>query len=345
MRLTKGSTTFDYEGDRLLSESRNGTPIRYVYGASGVIGFKYNGANYYFVRNLQGDVTRIVDANNQIVAQYTYDAWGNCTVTLDTNGIGSLNAIRYRGYYFDSETNLYYLQTRYYDPEIGRFISPADVSSLNANAINGLNLYAYAISNPVCIAYSNPNSGGSTNGGMVSSIGGLNNSFLSKERLSLPAVPWLVENSTTIYGALSSLLTGFPIASHYFKYASVIKDEFRLYGISKWKTSLDLSNVSFKMGALDAALIGVNVLIDMYDSYQRGVSTEGIILGGALTAASGVGLFYLNKGIMWATTTVGTAICPGLGTGIGFAVGLFGSILVDIILGGWISDRIDENIK
>ena len=49
-REITGTTTFDYEGDRLLSESRNGTPIRYVYGASGVIGFKYNGANYYYVR-------------------------------------------------------------------------------------------------------------------------------------------------------------------------------------------------------------------------------------------------------------------------------------------------------
>ena len=92
-------------------------------------------------------------------------------------------------------------------------------------------------------------------------------------------------------------------------------------------------------------LIGVNVLIDMYDSYQRGVSTEGILLGGALTAASGVGMFYLNKGIMWATTTIGTAICPGLGTAIGFGVGLIGSILLDIWLGNEIADWIDNNIK
>ena len=99
------------------------------------------------------------------------------------------------------------------------------------------------------------------------------------------------------------------------------------------------------MGALDGALIGVNVLIDMYDSYQRGVSTEGILLGGTLTAASGIVMLYINKGIMWATTTIGTVICPGLGTAIGFGVGLVGSVLVDIFLGGWIADWIDNNVK
>lgn len=175
---------------------------------------------------------------------------------------------------------------------------------------------------------------------MVSSIG--NSIPGSASRISLPAVPWLVENATTIYGSVSSLVTGIPILSHYYKYASIINDEFKLYGISKWKTSLQLSNVNLKMGALDGALIGVNVLIDMYDSYQRGVSTEGILLGGTLTAASSIVMLYLNKGIMWSTTAIGTAICPGLGTAIGFTVGLCINLFVDWKLGELISDWIDS---
>ena len=88
---------------------------------------------------------------------------------------------------------------------------------------------------------------------MISSIGNIfssigNNIHGSASRIPLPEVPWLVENATTTYGAVSSLVTGFPILSHYYKYASIINDEFKLYGISKWKTSLQLSNVSFKMG-------------------------------------------------------------------------------------------------
>ena len=239
------------------------------------------------------------------------------------------------------------VSSRYYSPELGRFIQPADVSSLNPSSINGLNLYSYANKNSIGIAYRSSSVSGSVGGGIVNSIGKThnltgNNISESASRISLPTVPWLVENATTMYGTASSLISGTPILAHYFKYASRINQEFKLYGISKWKTSLQLSNVNLKMGALDGALIGVNVLIDMYDSYQRGVSTEGILLGGTLTAASSVVMLYLNKGIMWATTTIGTAICPGLGTAIGFTVGLGISLFVDWKLGELISDWIDS---
>ena len=94
--------------------------------------------------------------NGDLVASYTYDAWGNHTV-YDPWGdvstyygtIGNINPIRYRSYYYDTETGLYYLQTRYYDPEIGRFISPDSTKYLDPESINGLNLYAYCLNNPV----------------------------------------------------------------------------------------------------------------------------------------------------------------------------------------------------
>ena len=168
---------------------------------------------------------------------------------------------------------------------------------------------------------------------------------ISFNRLNLPKVPWLIDNATTIYGALSSLHTGIPIFAHYAKYANFINYEFKLYGISKRNTSLQLSNINFKTTGLEWGLIGIDALIDMYDSYQRGVSTSGILLGGTLTVASDIGLLYLNKGIMWLSTTIGTAIYPGLGTAIGFGVGLAVSILVDILLGKWISDLINRIAK
>jgi hypothetical protein len=152
----------------------------------------------------------------------------------------------------------------------------------------------------------------------------------------------LIENATTIYGTYSALSTGIPIFAHYFKYAKTIGDEFRLYGISKWKTSLQLADVNLKMTGLDGIMLGINVGLDIYDSIQRGVSPGGVVLGAGLTAATGVGMLYLNKGIMWACTTVGTAICPGVGTAIGFVVGLVASIAVDIWLGNVLSDWIDQ---
>ena len=268
--------------------------IYYYYDLNGLCGFEYNNNKYYYIKDLTGNIIGIYNSNGGLVARYAYDAWGNHKV-LNANGtennndtfIGNINPFRYKGYYYDVETQLFYCNSRYYSPELCRFIQPADVSTLNPRSINGLNLYSYANNNPIGIAYISSSSIGSTSidGGMVSSIGNafgsIGNSISgSSSRISLPTVPWLVENATTMYGTASSLISGAPILAHYFKYASIINDEFKLYGISKWKTSFQLSNVNLKIGALDGALIGVNVLIDVYDSYQRGVSTEGILLGG-----------------------------------------------------------------
>ena len=89
------------------------------------------------------------------MGKYTYDTWGkvlsvtdaNGTLITDTNHIGHRNPIRYRGYYYDIETGLYYLQSRYYDPEAGSFVQSADVSTLTPSSINGVNLYNYANNN------------------------------------------------------------------------------------------------------------------------------------------------------------------------------------------------------
>ncbi len=95
------------------------------------------------------------------MVEYYYDAWGNHKV-VDANGdeitdqddIGNLNPFRYRGYYYDTETGLYFLQTRYYDPEVGRFLNRDSVQYADPETINGLNLYAYCLNNPV--AYIDP---------------------------------------------------------------------------------------------------------------------------------------------------------------------------------------------
>ena len=83
-------------------------------------------------------------------AHYIYDAWGNHQIEAFTeSGIGDLNPIRYRSYYYDTETGLYYLRARYYDPETGRFISQDNISYLDPDNFTGLNLYAYCNDNPV----------------------------------------------------------------------------------------------------------------------------------------------------------------------------------------------------
>ena len=97
-----------------------------------------------------GDVVAIYNTSGVKQAGYAYDAWGNCTITNNTNSdIATANAIRYRGYYFDTETGWYFLNARYYSPEWRRFISPDDTAYLDSESVNGLNLYCYCNNDPV----------------------------------------------------------------------------------------------------------------------------------------------------------------------------------------------------
>jgi len=113
-------------------------------------GFIYNGSPYYYYFNLQGDVTYLMGTYGGWRATYTYDEWGNLISVSGDTSLANLNPIRYRGYYYDSETSFYYLRSRYYDPEICRFINADSVSYLGADgAPLGYNLFAYCSNNPV----------------------------------------------------------------------------------------------------------------------------------------------------------------------------------------------------
>ena len=140
---------FVYENGNLLRQENGTETLDFIYGSEGIIGFKLNGTNYLYHKNLFGDVTEIYNEDGTVVGKYSYTAFGECTKDLDSNGIATTNPIRYRSYYYDEESELYYLKSRYYDPEIGRFISLDDISYLMPNTINGLNLYAYCINNPI----------------------------------------------------------------------------------------------------------------------------------------------------------------------------------------------------
>ena len=145
-----------YEGDRLYRELRGTTEILYYYDGTGIEGFSVGGVRYHYQKNAQGDIVRIFNDNGSLAAQYFYNAWGEHSVydasgTANTNAtfIGNINPFRYRGYYFDAETGLYYLQSRYYDPQYGRFINADDISYLDPEDLTGGNLYAYCGNNPV----------------------------------------------------------------------------------------------------------------------------------------------------------------------------------------------------
>jgi len=156
-RTTKNQVQYMYDSsNRLLKEVNSNHTLYFFYEDNQVSCIRVDGMDYLLIRNLFNDVTHIYDLNGNLCASYLYDAWGN-HIVLDASGnentnpdfIGNLNPIRYRGYYFDKETNLYFLKSRYYDPEVGRFISPDSVDFIDPYSFFGFNLYAYCKNNPV----------------------------------------------------------------------------------------------------------------------------------------------------------------------------------------------------
>ena len=145
------ATNYYYNGSLLISMTQGTDTLLFSYDANGiVVSVNFNGTDYYYVRNGQGDVIKLIDGNGTTVTEYTYDTWGklvSCTGSLSAT-LGTLNPFRYRGYVYDNETGFYYLQSRYYDPEVCRFLS-ADVLLSTGQGVLGHNTFAYCLNNPV----------------------------------------------------------------------------------------------------------------------------------------------------------------------------------------------------
>ena len=150
--------TYTLDGTKILREAwGNNTLIPLYDNEESVCGIVYNDTPYYFIKNLQGDVIAIVDKDAQTVARYSYDAWGAITSAVtyteltENVDIAAINPFRYRCYYYDEEIEMYYLQSRYYNAYIGRFVN-ADKAKYVAKSgtILGAELYAYCENNAVC---------------------------------------------------------------------------------------------------------------------------------------------------------------------------------------------------
>ena len=115
-----------------------------------------NGKEYFYIRNVQNDVIGLHDTEGKVVVSYSYDTWGNIVSITGSlkDSVGKKNPYRYRGYRYDEETGLYYLQSRYYNAEWGRFIN-ADALIGQPGDILSFNMFAYCGNNPVIMEDSN----------------------------------------------------------------------------------------------------------------------------------------------------------------------------------------------
>ncbi len=141
------------EGYKILSETWDENVLFTLYdNEDSICGIIYNNVPFYFQKNLQGDIIGIVDADAKLVAKYTYDCWGQPIITQDNSlcAIATINPYRYRGYYFDQEIGMYYLQSRYYDPTVGRFVNSDEILYIMVSVLTqGINTFSYCDNDPV----------------------------------------------------------------------------------------------------------------------------------------------------------------------------------------------------
>ncbi len=159
------TTKYHLENSSIIYEERGNNTIYYLYDLTGLLGFKYNNDTYYYIKNIQGDIIGILDQNYNEIVTYEYDSWGKLLSIKDNQGneitdetnIGIINPFRYREYYYDTETGLCYLNSRYYNPIWGRFLNADGILGANQD-IHCYNHYAYVSNNPITNLDSDGNS-------------------------------------------------------------------------------------------------------------------------------------------------------------------------------------------
>lgn len=150
-----GGTTYNYiyNGDKLSQMTKGSDTLNFFYDASGTpMSVQYNGTTYYYVTNIQGDVIAILNGSGSAEVEYLYNAWGELVSTTGSMAttLGVHNPLRYRSYVYDQEYDLYYLQSRYYDPELGRFLN-SDIFAATGQGLLGNNVFSYCKNNPIIL--------------------------------------------------------------------------------------------------------------------------------------------------------------------------------------------------
>ena len=313
-----------YVGNRLQYETiGDSSALWYFYDADGNpsgIRYKDNSGtvnDYYFVCNWRGDVIQIYNASGTLVGSYTYDAWGKVTenaTSADTQNITETNPIRYRGYYYDTETRLYYLKSRYYDPAVKRFLN---VDGLVSTSIEDAakNMYAYCLNNPVIYADPEGDSFVEINKTMFNTIlWGINtvNSAVSnyKKQNSTSYYPDYAKAEEKAFTALETV--GLYFADQLFDtYLPALAQSSVLHNVF-FDGAKHLSN---SMGIASAIFLGFQVVWD-YDEYGGSTKDYFLAVGIDLVGvAASLGVACLIP----ASTPVVIAAAVSIGAGLGIA--------------------------
>ena len=268
------TTTLDFFYDE------SGRPFAFNYSVDGS-----DFETYYYILNLQGDVVQIIDANGVMQAEYIYSPWGE--VISAEGDLAEINPLRYRGYYYDSETGFYYLQSRYYDPENHRFINADTYASTDSGDAIACNMFAYCQNNPVMLGDENGEIAGwlvraivgAAVGAITGAISALVTGGSAKDVLSSAAVGFVTGG---IVGATGSMKAGKIVGR---AVASAINGGYTYY--SARKAGASVGGAALAAGASAAISYGTASLSALAgdDLLVGTVSDLNIGLGGALTSS------------------------------------------------------------
>ena len=292
---------------------------------------------YYYIKDITGNIIKIKDEEGNSIVEYKYDAYGKVEKTIiENNNVSKYNPFIYKGYYYDEETELYYCNTRYYSPELGRFLQVSDVSELNPHSINGLNLYAYANNNPISYSYNNvskkivptlSSSAMSTNMNVVlipSTIGGSANKastnplsfsvgLLTPEKYEMPS--WMSVYAFYAKGTLGWGYTfgdGYSLAS----FSTGVLDA--TFHTPKWFSSLPNDHLANPNIYLGFGTWNVNA------SVGAGISGTAEIISGTVGLQFGDAISIDVKGYVGIGFTIDftNGIKFGIGLGLGYEISL-----------------------
>ena len=332
---TVNGTTYNYPylGDTLTDLSWGSNRMHFTYDSTGPASVTYNGNRYFYPKNAQGDVTGLVNASGTQVVSYTYDPWG---APMSTDGtmastLGAANPLRYRGYVYDTETGLYYLTSRYYNPVWGRFINAdtADVLGASPDKANwDKNLFAYCDNDPV----SRKDDGGDLWDFVIGAAVGVATTFISSklEGKDASVTDYLVAglcgglgglNVGRTASAIIGAVTGF-VGSIYdnttsgkkVSFGELILDATLAAGFGALNSVLDPGFNSTKMDKLSGRILGTAK--KAMDKISAGKPVTKVVKNAlrsdvkrvAASAISGFGVGFAYSMTFWGSRKAGNAI-------------------------------------
>ncbi len=271
--------SYVWQGSKLAADITDAYTLYFHYDSTGdVIGFTRtaNGADteYFYVKNLQGDILKVITADGTEAATYTYDAWGK--LLTSSGDMADVNPLRYRGYFYDAETSLYYLKSRYYDPEVGRFISSDEVTS-TGQGILGTNMFAYCLNNPACVGDTEGKFGNWLIGGVVGAAVGAVSALIKGENVLAAAAQGAVSGAIVGVGVDIAIVT---VATGGIAAIGIAFLSGALGSVAGEVTSAIISGKNFNMdaGVIKRAIIsgGVNLLSFGIGTLMKYVQTNSL---------------------------------------------------------------------